>query len=173
LQWSHSGKRLWSRAQREGKVFKPCASEPTTCSRQLLVTGEPDVAKRSDVRPFRHSLFIDSGVGWMPWYLRPVILPDTCNRDPGGLKPPPAEAFCRRIPGTGRLTTCDFGLLPTQPSPLRSRKLAGQDFVGERESFTVRKSAGERNLTRTLGDAWRDGALFTREDAVEAAWIVC
>jgi len=54
-------------------------------------------------------------------------------------------------------------------------KLAGQEFVGEqRELFLSEDQPGEETpYERLLGDAMAgDGALFTREDAVEAAWTV-
>ncbi|MDQ6699718.1 MAG: glucose-6-phosphate dehydrogenase, partial [Acidobacteriota bacterium] len=54
-------------------------------------------------------------------------------------------------------------------------KLAGKEFVGEqRELYLSEERAGEESpYERLLGDALiGDGALFTREDAVEAAWAV-
>ena len=54
-------------------------------------------------------------------------------------------------------------------------KRAGKEFVGDqRELYLVEEQAGEESpYERLLGDAMAgDGALFTREDAVEAAWAV-
>ena len=54
-------------------------------------------------------------------------------------------------------------------------KLAGKEFVGEqRELYLFEERTGEEApYERLLGDALiGDGALFTREDAVEAAWAV-
>jgi glucose-6-phosphate 1-dehydrogenase len=54
-------------------------------------------------------------------------------------------------------------------------KLAGQEFIGEqRELYLSEEQTGEETpYERLLGDAMKgDGALFTREDAVEAAWVV-
>jgi glucose-6-phosphate 1-dehydrogenase len=54
-------------------------------------------------------------------------------------------------------------------------KLAGQDFVGEqRELYLLEERPGETTpYERLLDDAMAgDGALFSREDAVEAAWAV-
>ena len=51
----------------------------------------------------------------------------------------------------------------------------GKEFVGEqRELYLVEEEPGEETpYERLLGDAMAgDGALFTREDAVEAAWAV-
>jgi glucose-6-phosphate 1-dehydrogenase len=54
-------------------------------------------------------------------------------------------------------------------------KIAGKDFIGEqRELYLSEERPGqEAPYERLLGDAMAgDGALFTREDAVEAAWAV-
>ena len=54
-------------------------------------------------------------------------------------------------------------------------KRAGKEFVGDqRELYRIEEQAGaESPYVRLLGDAMAgDGALFTREDAVEAAWTV-
>jgi glucose-6-phosphate 1-dehydrogenase len=69
-----------------------------------------------------------------------------------------------------------FRLSPNSAVALAARvKLAGQEFVGEqRELFLSEEQPGEESpYERLLGDAMvGDGALFTREDAVEAAWAV-
>ena len=54
-------------------------------------------------------------------------------------------------------------------------KRPGSGFVGEqRELYLLEEQPGEEApYERLLGDAMAgDGALFTREDAVEAAWAV-
>jgi glucose-6-phosphate 1-dehydrogenase len=54
-------------------------------------------------------------------------------------------------------------------------KRAGKEFVGDqRELYLLDEQPGEEApYERLLGDAMAgDGALFTREDAVEAAWAV-
>jgi glucose-6-phosphate 1-dehydrogenase len=54
-------------------------------------------------------------------------------------------------------------------------KRAGEEFVGDqRDLYLVEEEPGEKApYERLLGDAMAgDGALFTREDAVEAAWAV-
>jgi glucose-6-phosphate 1-dehydrogenase len=69
-----------------------------------------------------------------------------------------------------------FRLSPNSAIALAARvKLAGQEFIGEeRELFLSDEQPGEEPpYERLLGDAMKgDGALFTREDAVEAAWEV-
>jgi len=54
-------------------------------------------------------------------------------------------------------------------------KRVGKDFVGEQRELTLidEHPGAETAYARLLGDAMAgDGALFTREDAVEAAWAV-
>jgi glucose-6-phosphate 1-dehydrogenase len=54
-------------------------------------------------------------------------------------------------------------------------KLPGKEFIGDQEEmFLCEHLAGQAApYVRLLGDAMNgDGALFTREDAVEAAWAV-
>jgi glucose-6-phosphate 1-dehydrogenase len=54
-------------------------------------------------------------------------------------------------------------------------KSKGKEFVGEqKELFLPEEEPGEETpYERLLGDAMAgDGALFTREDAIEAAWMV-
>ena len=69
-----------------------------------------------------------------------------------------------------------FRLSPDSAIALAARvKRAGREFVGDqRELHLFEEQAGEETpYQRLLGDAMvGDGALFTREDAVEAAWAV-
>jgi glucose-6-phosphate 1-dehydrogenase len=69
-----------------------------------------------------------------------------------------------------------FKLSPSSAVALAARvKRAGKEFVGDqRELYLVEEQPGEESpYERLLGDAMAgDGALFTREDAVEAAWAV-
>ena len=68
-----------------------------------------------------------------------------------------------------------FRLSPNAAIALAARvKFAGKEFVGDqRELYLFEEQAGEDALRAAFGDAMiGDGALFTREDAVEAAWAV-
>ena len=140
---------------------------------------EPDVAKRSDVETFcALRLFIDSW-RWngVPWYLRSgKYLPDTATEILVELKPPPQRLFADAESSTGRSNYIRFRLSPNSAVALAARvKLAGKDFVGEqRELYLSEERPGEETpYERLLGDAMAgNGALFTREDAVEAAWAV-
>jgi glucose-6-phosphate 1-dehydrogenase len=166
----------------KAKVFQ--AMRPLT--RDDLVRGqyagyrkEPGVAKNSDVETFcALRLFIDSW-RWagVPWYLRSgKYLPTTATEVLVELKPPPQSLFADAEPPTGLANYLRFRLSPNAAIALAARvKLAGQEFVGEQqELYLVEDRPGEEApYERLLSDAMAgDGALFTREDAVEAAWAV-
>ncbi len=140
---------------------------------------EPGVAKSSDVETFSAlRLFIDSW-RWegVPWYLRSgKYLAETATEVLVELKPPPQRLFADSAPAAGRANYLRFRLSPSSAIALAARvKLAGKEFVGEqRELYLFEERPGEEApYERLLGDAMAgDGALFTREDAVEAAWAV-
>jgi glucose-6-phosphate 1-dehydrogenase len=166
----------------KAKVFKamrPLKPDDVVRGQYAGYRDEPDVTKRSDVETFcAIRLFIDSW-RWdgVPWYLRSgKYLPDTATEILVELKPPPQRLFADASPVTGRSNYLRFRLSPNSAVALAARvKLAGQDFVGEqRELYLSEERPGEETpYERLLGDAMAgDGALFTREDAVEAAWIV-
>jgi glucose-6-phosphate 1-dehydrogenase len=140
---------------------------------------EPDVAKNSDVETFcALRLFIDSW-RWegVPWYLRSgKYLADTATEVLVELKPPPQRLFADSAPATGQTNYLRFRLSPSSAIALAARiKLAGKEFVGnQRELYLFEQQPNEEPpYERLLTDAMAgDGALFTREDAVEAAWAV-
>jgi glucose-6-phosphate 1-dehydrogenase len=140
---------------------------------------EPGVAKNSDVETFcALRLFIDSW-RWegVPWYLRSgKYLAETAAEVLVELKPPPQRLFADSAPATGRTNYLRFRLSPCAAIALAARvKVAGKEFVGEqRELYLFEEQRGEEApYERLLSDAMAgDGALFTREDAVEAAWAV-
>jgi glucose-6-phosphate 1-dehydrogenase len=166
----------------KAKVFQ--AMRPLT--RDDLVRGqyagyrkEEGVAKNSDVETFcALRLFIDSW-RWegVPWYLRSgKYLAETATEVLVELKPPPQRLFADSAPASGRANYLRFRLSPNSAVALAARfKLAGKEFVGEqRELYLFEERPGEETpYQRLLGDAMiGNGALFTREDAVEAAWAV-
>jgi len=115
----------------------------------------------------------------VPWYLRSgKYLADTATEVLVELKPPPQRLFADSapIPKTGPANYVRFRLSPSSAIALAARvKLAGKEFVGDqRELYLLEEQQGEESpYERLLGDAMTgDGALFTREDAVEAAWAV-
>jgi glucose-6-phosphate 1-dehydrogenase len=164
----------------KAKVFKamrPLKPEDLVRGQYAGYRHEPEVAKRSDVETFcALRLFIDSW-RWdgVPWYLRSgKFLPDTATEILVELKPPPQRLFADAAAAAGRSNYVRFRLSPNSAVALAARvKLAGRDFVGEqRELYLSEERQGEEMpYERLLGDAMAGrGALFTREDAVEAAW---
>ncbi len=140
---------------------------------------EPGVAGDSDVETFcALRLFIDSWRwGGVPWYLRSgKCLAATATEVLVELKPPPQKLFDDSTPTVGRTNYLRFRISPGSAVALAARvKHAGKEFVGDqRELYLLEGQPGvEAPYTRLLGDAMiGDGALFTREDAVEAAWAV-
>ena len=140
---------------------------------------EPDVAKNSDVETFcAVRLFIDSW-RWagVPFYLRSgKYLPDTVTEVLVQLKPSPQRLFEDSAPKDGRANYVRFRCSPDAAIALATRvKIPGKEYIGEqRELFLCEELSGqEAPYERLLGDAMAgNGALFTREDAVEAAWAV-
>jgi glucose-6-phosphate 1-dehydrogenase len=140
---------------------------------------EPGVAKNSDVETFcALRLFIDSW-RWegVPWYLRSgKCLAETVTEVLVELKPPPQRLFADSAPTAGRANYLRFRLSPSEAVAIAARvKRAGKEFVGEqRELYLLEERPAEESpYERLLGDAMAgDGALFTRENAIEAAWAV-
>ncbi|MEO9068312.1 MAG: glucose-6-phosphate dehydrogenase, partial [Caldimonas sp.] len=141
--------------------------------------AEKDVAADSDVETFcALRLYIDSW-RWagVPWYLRTgKCLPATAAEVLVQLKPPPQRLFDDATPVDGRANYVRFKLQPTAAVAIAARvKRPGKGFLGDqRELFLCENEAGEEPpYERLLRDAMAgDGALFTSQDAVEAAWAV-
>jgi glucose-6-phosphate 1-dehydrogenase len=139
---------------------------------------EPQVARNSDVETFcAVRLFIDSW-RWegVPWFLRSgKCLPETAAEVIVELKAPPARLFADAAPPAGPANYLRFRLSPHAAVALAARvKQPGKEFVGDqKELYLVEELLGaEEPYERLLSDAMiGDGALFTREDAVEAAWV--
>src|SRR5487761_1495982 len=166
----------------KAKVFeamRPLKPDDVVRGQYAGYRKEPDVAKNSDVETFcAVRLSIDSW-RWegVPWYLRSgKYLADTATEVMVELKPPPQKLFADSAPSTQRSNYLRFRLSPDSAIALAARvKLAGKDFIGEqRELYLSEEQVGaETPYERLLGDAMKgDGALFTREDSVEAAWAV-
>ena len=166
----------------KAKVFqamRPLTAEDIVRGQYVGYRDEPDVAKDSDVETFcALRLFIDSW-RWegVPFYLRSgKYLAQTNTEVLVELKPPPQPLFADSAPTTGRANYFRFQLSPKSVIALAARvKRAGKEFVGEQCELSLSdEHVGEPTAyARLLGDAMAgDGALFTREDAVEAAWAV-
>jgi glucose-6-phosphate 1-dehydrogenase len=161
------------------QAMRPLKSGDVVRGQYAGYRREKGVAKRSDVETFcALRLFIDSW-RWagVPWYLRSgKYLAGTATEVVVQLKPPPQRLFADSIPVAGHSNYLRFRLSPNSAVALAARvKRAGKEFVGEqRELYLIDERPGEEApYERLLGDAMAgNGALFTREDAVESAWAV-
>jgi glucose-6-phosphate 1-dehydrogenase len=139
---------------------------------------EPQVAKDSDVETFcALRVQIDSW-RWsgVPWYLRSgKCLPINACEVVVRLKPPPQKLFGDAVM-PDETNTLRFLLSPHSTIALAARvKRAGKEFVGDQHELTLLNEVPSEQspYDRLLADAMDgDGALFAREDAIEAAWAV-
>jgi glucose-6-phosphate 1-dehydrogenase len=166
----------------KAKVFqamRPLTPEDVVRGQYQGYRDEADVAKESDVETFcALRLFIDSW-RWagVPFYLRSgKYLAQTATEVLVEMKAPPQPLFADSFAETGRANYFRFQLSPKSVIAVAARvKRVGKEFIGQqRELSLIDEHAGEQTAyARLLGDAMAgDGALFTREDAVEAAWAV-
>ena len=161
------------------KAMRPLKPNDMVRGQYAGYRQEKDVARNSDVETYcALRLFIDSW-RWngVPWYLRSgKFLPETATEVLVELKPPPQNLFADAASAPGQGNYLRFRLSPNAEIGLAARvKLAGEEFIGEqRELYLLEQQPGEHTpYERLLGDAMKgDGGLFTREDAVEAAWTV-
>jgi glucose-6-phosphate 1-dehydrogenase len=161
------------------RAMRPLTPDDLVRGQFVGYRDEPGVATDSDVETFcALRLFIDSW-RWagVPWYLRSgKRLPATAVEVLVELKPPPQRLFDDSAPQVGPANYLRFRLSPDAAIALAARvKRQGEDFIGDqRELYLVDSQPDEEApYERLLGDALTgDGALFTREDAVEAAWAV-
>jgi glucose-6-phosphate 1-dehydrogenase len=138
---------------------------------------EPDVARDSDVETYcAVRLFIDSW-RWqgVPFFLRSgKRLAQNVTEVLVELKAPPQALFADSQPVVGRNDYFRFQLAPMAVVALAARvKHPGKEFIGDQRELTLADEhpSEQSAYARLLGDAMAgDGALFTREDAIEAAW---
>ncbi len=166
----------------KSKVFRamrPLRPENVVRGQYIGYRKEPGVAKYSDVETFcALRLFIDSW-RWqgVPWYLRSgKCLATTAAEVLVELKPPPQRLFDDSRPVAGRANYLRFRLSPSSAVALAARvKRPGKEFIGDQRELHLleERPREEMPYERLLSDAMAgNGALFTREDAVEAAWAV-
>ena len=141
---------------------------------------EPGVAKDSDVETFcALRLYIDSW-RWqgVPFYLRSgKCLERTATEVLVEFEPPPQLLFADAAPATGPPQLRSLPAVAEVRHRLRRAGQAARARNSSANSASWRSPtsvpANRRAYTRLLGDAMAgDGALFTREDAIEAAWAV-
>jgi glucose-6-phosphate 1-dehydrogenase len=159
-------------------AMRPLGADDILRAQYQGYRDEPQVANDSDVETFcALRLHVDSWRwGGVPWYLRSgKCLPVTACEVVVRLKAPPQNLF-----GDAALqeegNSLRFHLSPHSTIALSARvKRAGKEFVGDQREFSLlEESPAEQSpYERLLADAMEgDGALFTREDAIEAAWAV-
>ncbi|MEP6953810.1 MAG: glucose-6-phosphate dehydrogenase [Solirubrobacteraceae bacterium] len=161
------------------KAMRPLEPDDVVRGQFAGYRDEPGVAHDSDVETFcALRLYIDSW-RWagVPWYLRSgKRLPTTATEVVVQLKPPPQQLFGDSSPTHGRANYLRFRIAPDAAIALAARvKRAGEDFVGDQHELLLPDTQPDEQTPyeRLLGDAMAgDGALFTREAAVEAAWAV-
>jgi glucose-6-phosphate 1-dehydrogenase len=140
---------------------------------------EKGVAADSDVETFcALRLYIDSW-RWagVPWYVRAgKRLPASVVEVQVQMQPPPQQLFDDSGPAGGRANYFRFRLQPEAGIALAARtKHPGKEFVGVQRELYLGEEEPSTMTTyeRLLGDALAgDGALFTDEDSVMAAWAV-
>ncbi|MDY0747616.1 glucose-6-phosphate dehydrogenase [Paucibacter sp. R3-3] len=158
------------------QAMRPLAREDLVRGQYEGYRQEKDVADNSDVETFcAVRIFIDSW-RWagVPFYLRAgKQLPVSAGEVLVRLKPPPQQLFDDASSQPNHLR---FRLQPAPAIALAARvKRPGKGYVGEqRELLACEDTRGEEApYERLLGDAMSgDRALFTRQDAVDAAWAV-
>jgi glucose-6-phosphate 1-dehydrogenase len=164
------------------KVFqamRPLRRSDMVCGQYTGYRTEPHVARDSDVETYcAVRLSIDSW-RWegVPWYLRSgKCLPETIAEVLVELKPPPARLFADSAPPLGAANYFRFRLSPHAAVAVAARvKHPGKEFVGDQRELVLAEEfvGAESPYERLLSDALvGEGALFTRWDAVEAAWAV-
>ena len=159
------------------RAMRPLTAADVVRGQYAGYRKEPHVARNSDVETFcALRLFIDSR-RWdgVPWYLRSgKLLAETAVEVLVQLKPPTQRLFADSAPATGRANYLRFRLSPNSAVALAARvKRAGKEFIGDQgELYLIEEQPREEApYERLLGDAMTgDSSLFTREDAVEAAW---
>ncbi len=167
----------------KAKVFqamRPLQPDDLVRGQYIGYRNEANVAPNSDVETFcALRLFIDSW-RWqgVPWYLRSgKCLAETAHEVLVELKPPPQRLFADSAPTNGRANYLRFRLAPRPAIALAARvKSPGKEFIGNQQELYLlegERPGEETPYSRLLEDAMAgNGALFTREDAVEAAWAV-
>ena len=140
---------------------------------------EQNVASDSDTETYcALRLFVDTA-RWssVPWYLRSgKCLAASIAEVVVQLRPPTQRLFDDAASPSAETNYVRFRLAPNSAVAIAARvKRPGKQFVGDQhELYLLEQQLGEESpYERLLGDAMvGDGALFTREDAVEAAWTV-
>ncbi len=160
------------------KAMRPLAPSDVVRGQYAGYREEANVAGDSDTETYcALRLFIDTA-RWkdVPWHLRAgKCLAANVAEVVVHLRPPVERLFDDAISPDSEANYVRFRLAPDSAVAIAARvKRAGKEFVGDqRELYLHEQQLGEESpYERLLGDALiGDGALFTREDAIEAAWV--
>ena len=161
------------------RAMRPLSATDLVRGQYIGYHEEAAVAHDSDVETFcALRLFVDTP-RWagVPWYLRAgKQLPASVVEVQVQMRPPPQQLFDDAGPAGGRANYVRFRLQPHASVALAARiKRPGREFVGVQRELYLAQDEPETMAPyeRLLGDALAgDGALFTDEDAVMAAWAV-
>jgi glucose-6-phosphate 1-dehydrogenase len=159
-------------------AMRPLAAADILRGQYQGYRNEPHVANNSDVETYcALRVHIDSW-RWsgVPWYLRSgKCLPLTACEVVVRMKAPPQNLFGDAALGE-EANYLRFHISPQSTIALAARiKRVGKEFAGDQREFLLREAQPEQQspYDRLLTDAMEgDGALFSREDAIEAAWAV-
>lgn len=161
------------------KAMRPLTTDDLVRGQFTGYRDEAGVAKDSDVETFCALRLVIDSWRWagVPWYLRSgKCLAGTASEILVELRPPPQPLFDDAAPVDGRANYLRFRLAPNPEIALAARvKRPGEEFVGDQHELSLLNAEAneEQPYERLLGDALAgEGGLFTREDAVEAAWAV-
>jgi glucose-6-phosphate 1-dehydrogenase len=161
------------------KGMRPLRHEDIVRGQFVGYRDEPGVDPNSDVETYcALRLFIDSW-RWagVPWYLRSgKCLSTTVTEVLVELKRPPQPLFADSSISDGLPNYVRFRLAPNPVIAMAARiKRPGEEFVGTQRELALMSAQPDQKqpYERLLWDAMMGkGALFTRQDAVEAAWAV-
>jgi glucose-6-phosphate 1-dehydrogenase len=161
------------------KAMRKLSSDDVVRGQFIGYREEAGVDERSDVETFcAVRLFIDSW-RWagVPWFLRSgKCLAETATEVLVELKAPPQPLFPDSIPPDGLANYLRFRLAPEPLIALAARvKRPGEEFIGTQRELSMFSASPDQEepYERLLGDALAgEAALFTRVDAVMAAWEV-
>ena len=161
------------------KGMRPLGPDDLVRGQFVGYREEPGVASNSDVEAYcALRLFIDSW-RWagVPWFLRSgKCLAATVTEVLVELKRPPQPLFSDSSIPDGMPNYIRFRLAPNPVIAMAARiKRPGEEFIGTQRELALMNAQPDQKqpYERLLSDAMvGKGALFTRQDAVEAAWAV-
>jgi len=161
------------------KGMRPLGPDDLVRGQFVGYRDEPGVASNSDVETYcALRLFIDSW-RWagVPWFLRSgKCLAATVTEVLVELKRPPQPLFSDSSIPDAMPNYVRFRLAPNPVIAMAARiKRPGEEFIGTQRELALMNAQPDQKqpYERLLADAMvGKGALFTRQEAVEAAWAV-